>query len=411
MAAAYHRAMADSDGFDHDILILGGGLVGSSLACALEGRGWGVAQVEASGPLTGAPGFDERKLALALASLNALAALDVLPRLATPPAPIRRIHVSRVGDFGTVRLDASEHGREMFGGVVLARELGQALESRLQASPGLVRYRPARVVSVEPDAAGHVVGIECEGSARRLRARLLVAADGTRSLARAALGIGCEEHDYGQTLVVCSVATTRPPDGTAYERFSGQGPVALLPMAGGHYGGICGVAREDADRVMALPDADFRDYLQERFGWRAGRITRVGTRSRYPITRVLAERITAVRAVVMGNAAQTLHPIGAQGFNLGLRDALSLAQVLAGEDPGAAAGLDAYAAMRREDRERTLAFSDGLARATANASFPMHVLRSLGLVAVGKLPGLADPMVSGAMGFSGQVPELSRGGA
>jgi 2-octaprenyl-6-methoxyphenol hydroxylase len=113
----------------------------------------------------------------------------------------------------------------------------------------------------------------------------------------------------------------------------------------------------------------------------------------------------------MGNAAQTLHPIGAQGFNLGLRDALSLAQVLAGDDPGAAAGLDAYAAMRREDRERTLAFSDGRARATANASFPMHVLRSLGLVAVGKLPGLADPMVSGAMGFSGQVPELSRGGA
>jgi 2-octaprenyl-6-methoxyphenol hydroxylase len=403
--------MADRDGFDHDILILGGGLVGSSLACALEGRGWSVAQVEASGPLAGAPGFDERKLALALASLNALAALDVLPRLATPPAPIQRIHVSRVGDFGTVRLEASEHGQAMFGGVVLARELGQALESRLQASPGLVRYRPARVVLVEPDAAGHTVGIECEGSTRRLRARLLVAADGTRSMARAALGIGCKEHDYGQTLVVCSVATTRPPDGTAYERFSGQGPVALLPMAGGHYGGICGVAREDADRVMALADADFRDYLQERFGWRAGRITRVGTRSSYPITRVLAERITAVRAVVMGNAAQTLHPIGAQGFNLGLRDALSLAQVLAGDDPGAAAGLDAYAAMRREDRERTLAFSDGLARATANASFPMHVLRSLGLVAVGKLPGLADPMVSGAMGFSGQVPELSRGGA
>jgi len=400
--------MASEDGFDHDILILGGGLVGSSLACALDGRGWRVAQVEASEPGTGAPGFDERKLALALASLNALSALDVLPRLATPPALIRRIHVSRVGDFGTVRLEAGEHGRDAFGGVVLARELGQALESRLQASAGLVRYRPARMVALEPHADGPVVQIEHQGQARRLRTRLLVAADGTRSLARAALGIGTEEHDYDQTLMVCSVATTRPPDGTAYERFSDQGPVALLPMSGGHYGGICGVARDDAARVLAMPDDAFTAYLQQRFGWRAGRITRVGARSSYPITRVVAERIIAPRAVVLGNAAQTLHPIGAQGFNLGLRDALSLAQVLHGGDPGADAALAAYAAMRREDRERTLAFSDGLARATANTSFPMHVLRSLGLLAVGNLPGMADSLVSGAMGFGGQVPELSR---
>jgi 2-octaprenyl-6-methoxyphenol hydroxylase len=408
---AYHRGMARDDGFDHDILILGGGLVGSALACALDGRGWRVAQVEASEPQQGAPGFDERKLALAQASLNALQGLDVLPRLATPPAPIRRIHVSRTGDFGSVRLQASDHGREAFGGVVLARELGQALESRLQACEGLVRYRPARVTAVEPDAHGPRVTFEQQGVVRSLRTRLLVAADGSRSLARAAHGIGAQEHDYGQTLVVCSLATDRAPDGTAYERFSAQGPVALLPMAGGHYGAICGVARADAGRVLALEDAAYADYFQQRFGWRAGRVRRVGARSGYPLARLVAERVTAPRLVVMGNAAQTLHPIGAQGFNLGLRDALSLSEALTGGDPGAPVVLATYAEARREDRERTLAFSDGLARATANDGFPMHVLRSFGLLALGHLPGLADPLVAGAMGFRGRVPALSRGSA
>jgi 2-octaprenyl-6-methoxyphenol hydroxylase len=403
--------MARDDGFDHDILILGGGLVGSALACALDGRGWRVAQVEASEPQQGAPGFDERKLALAQASLNALQGLDVLPRLATPPAPIRRIHVSRTGDFGSVRLQASDHGREAFGGVVLARELGQALESRLQACEGLVRYRPARVTAVEPDAHGPRVTFEQQGVDRSLRTRLLVAADGSRSLARAAHGIGAQEHDYGQTLVVCSLATDRAPDGTAYERFSAQGPVALLPMAGGHYGAICGVARADAGRVLALEDAAYADYFQQRFGWRAGRVRRVGARSGYPLARLVAERVTAPRLVVMGNAAQTLHPIGAQGFNLGLRDALSLSEALTGGDPGAPVVLATYAEARREDRERTLAFSDGLARATANDGFPMHVLRSFGLLALGHLPGLADPLVAGAMGFRGRVPALSRGSA
>lgn len=403
--------MATYDGFDHDILILGGGLVGSSLACALDGSGWRVAQVEASPPQEGAPGFDERKLALALASLNALAALDVLPRLATAPAPIQRIHVSRAGDFGAVRLAASDHGRDAFGGVVLARELGQALESRLASAPGLVRYRPARVLAVEPHADGPVVVLEQAGQARRLRTRLLVAADGTHSLARDAFGIGTDGHDYGQTLVVCSIATDRAPDGTAYERFTAQGPVALLPMAGGHYGAICGVARDDAARVLGLDDAGYAGYFQARFGWRAGRVVRAGARSGYPILRRVAQAITAPRAVVMGNAAQTLHPIGAQGFNLGLRDALTLAEVLAGDDPGAPALLAEYAQRRRDDRERTLAFSDGLARATANPSFPMHVLRSLGLLALGHVPGLADPLVSGAMGFRGHVPALSRGRA
>ena len=385
---------------DFDIAILGGGLVGSSLACALDGRGWRVALVEGAAPRQAPPGFDDRRLALAAASLNALQALDVVPRLATPPSPIRRIHVSRQGDFGAVRLDAAEAGREAFGAVVTASSLGAALESRLAQARMLTVLRPRTLVGLAPVDEGWRLQVDGASDGERIGARLVVAADGTRSFVRQALGIGTREHDYGQELFVCSLACDRAADGVAYERFTAQGPVALLPM-GRDYGAICGVASADAPRVRALDDAAYADYLQERFGWRAGRFMRVGRRSAYPLARVVADALTAPRAVLMGNAAQTIHPIGAQGFNLGLRVALTFAELLVdGADPGAPALLATYADARREDRERTLAFSDGLARATANRSPAMHVL--------GSVPGLAAPLVSGAMGFRGRVPALSR---
>ena len=394
---------------EFDIAILGGGLVGSSLACALDGRGWRVALVEGAAPRQAPPGFDDRRLALAAASLNALQALDVVPRLATPPSPIRRIHVSRQGDFGAVRLDAAEAGREAFGAVVTASSLGAALESRLAQARMLTVLRPRTLVGLAAVDEGWRLQLDGASDGEWIGARLVVAADGTRSFVRQALGIGTREHDYGQELFVCSLACDRAADGVAYERFTAQGPVALLPM-GRDYGAICGVASADAPRVRALDDAAYADYLQERFGWRAGRFMRVGRRSAYPLARVVADALTAPRAVLMGNAAQTIHPIGAQGFNLGLRDALTFAELLVdGADPGAPALLATYADARREDRERTLAFSDGLARATANRSPAMHVLRSLGLLALGSVPGLAAPLVSGAMGFRGRVPALSRG--
>lgn len=407
---------------DFDIVVLGGGLVGSSLACALDGRGYRTALVEGSLPRESPPGFDERKLALAAASLNALGALGVLAHLSEPPSPIRRIHVSRQGDFGVVRLQASDVGRDAFGGVVSARELGQALERRLAALPDLQLLRP-KTVSALREIEGGVglrlqpgtgVGAADAMAGSEITTRLLVAADGTQSFARQAHGIGVDRHDYLQTLLVCSLMTDRPADGGAYERFTSDGPVALLPM-GRQYGAICAVPRAEAETVTAMDDVAYMEYFQGRFGWRAGRVVRVGKRSAYPIARVIAERIVSRRMVLMGNAAQTIHPIGAQGFNLGLRDALSLAEVLvaagADEDPGSEAVLHAYQQSRREDRERTLSFSDGLARATGNASLPMHLLRSIGLMALANVPGLSAPLVSGAMGFRGNVPALSRSGA
>jgi 2-octaprenyl-6-methoxyphenol hydroxylase len=388
-----------------DVLIVGAGPVGASLACALDGSGLRVAIVEASAPALAAPGFDERKLALAAASLEALDALGVLERLATPPEPIRAIHVSRVGDFGSVRLQARDYGRDALGGVVLARELGDALEARLAQLPALVRLRPATVVAAQPHDDAMHVDIEHDGARTRWRARLVVAADGTRSRLREAAGIDVDTHDYGQHLFVFAVQAGRAHDGTAYERFSADGPVALLPMAGGRYGGLCGVASADVATVAAMDDSAFAAYFQQRFGWRAGRIVRVGSRAHYPLARVVAERLVAPRLALVGNAAQTIHPIGAQGFNLGLRDALELAaRVRGGGDPGDPARLDAYAHARHDDRERTLAFSDGLARLTATGGLPLRVLRSLGFGLLGAVPGLRAPMVAGAMGYAGRSP-------
>lgn len=407
----------------YDVLIIGGGLVGSSLACALEPLGLRVGMVEAT-PGTGhgasgPPAFDERNLALAAASLNALDALGVLSRLATPPAPIRRIHVSRRGDLGAVRLDAREFGRDAFGGVVVARDLGAALEARLAGLATLRRHRPAVLTGLEVgedhvEVAVSGVGPDA-GTESRLHARLLVAADGTASPVRSAMGIATDDHDYGQTLFVCSLAAARAPDGTAWERFSDSGPIALLPRPDGHYGAIIGVPTEDADAVAEFPDADYLALFQQRFGGRAGRLIRAGRRSRYPIRRCIARELVAPRVVLVGNAAQTMHPIGAQGFNLGLRDALTLAELLArpgaSADPGAAPLLAEYPALRAADREQTLAFSDGLARVTSNPGMGMHALRSLGLLALERMPAMKARLATGAMGFRGQVPGLARGRA
>ena len=397
----------------HDVVIVGGGLVGASLAIALARQGVEVGLVEAA-PAGQMPAvFDQRNLSFAAATVNALTALGVMQQLRTPTAPIRRIHISRQGDFGRVRLEAQDYGRATFGQVVVARDFGEALEARLDGLSGLTRYRPARFVGFAPDEAGHrALRIADAEGERTLHARLVVAADGTRSAVREALGIGVDEHDYGQTLLVARVRATQAPDGTAYERLGDDGPTALLPRGDRHWGVVHGVAREQAETVAALDDAAWLARLQRAVGWRIGRLVASGERSAYPIARVVAQRLVADRAVVLGNAAQTIHPIGAQGFNLGLRDALTLAEEIArGDDPGAASRLAAYAARRREDRERTLAFSDGLARLTANPSPLLKPVRSAGLVAMEAQPSLQAFLVGGAMGFRGDVPALCRGEA
>ncbi len=385
-----------------DLTIVGGGLVGSSLACALEPFGLRIALIEAAQSAHVASGFDQRKLALSKLSLDALRQLGVLQRLSYQPTAITQIHVSRVGDFGRVLLKASEFGHSSFGAVVLAQDLGEALVGQVNALKNTQRYCPANVTNLRITDSGAELHVETASEgAKLIHAGFVVAADGTHSLVRTALGIGTLEHDYQQQLFVCSLQAEKPSNGVAYERFSEQGPIALLPMGDGQYGAICGVATERAVEIAGLSDSDFSDYFQQRFGWRVGKILQVGKRSHYPLKRVLAERIAVPGCVLMGNAAQTIHPIGAQGFNLGLRDVLTFADLV--KQFGLHEDMPTlYAQSRMEDREHTLAFSDGLAKLTSNQGFPLHALRSVALSSIGQMPHLAASMVSAAMGMRHQ---------
>lgn len=405
-ANPYHPRMNAS----HDVLVVGGGLVGASLAIALDRLDLDVGLVEVTPPGALPPVFDQRNLSLADASVNALTALDVMRHLRAPTGAIREIHASRKGDFGRVRMRAADYGRQTFGQVVVARDFGEALEARLATLTRLRRYRPARFLGARADADGCTVRIEAEGGEHLLRSRLLVGADGTRSGVRDALGIGTSLHDYDQTLLVARVRAARGPHGIAWERLTDHGPTALLPRGDGHYGLVHGVPTADADAVLGLDDAAFLARVQDVIGWRAGRLLEVGPRSAYPLQRVVAEAIIAPRAALVGNAAQTLHPIGAQGFNLGLRDALVLAEAIAAHpgDAGAERVLQTYAHRRHEDRGRTLAFSDGLARLTSNPSAMIRPLRSLGLLALDADSGLQAQLAGGAMGYRGEVPALCR---
>jgi 2-octaprenyl-6-methoxyphenol hydroxylase len=392
------------------ILIVGGGLVGASLAIALDAAGIPATLVEAAAPRVGdQPSYDERNLALARATVNGLAAIGVWDFAAARATPITHIHTSRAGDFGSVRMDAASEGVDALGWTLPARELGEALLRRLDTCRHLTRMAPARVEGIAVAEGGWVATVGGPGGTTQVTTPLLVGADGTLSGIRAQLGIGTQEHDYEQALFVSTMTPERDPRGRAFERFTDDGPVAVLPLAERRVGVVLTVAAGQADAVAAMDDMAFAAFAQERFGWRLGKLSRPGKRVPYPIRRVAATALTGPRAVLVGNAAQTVHPIGAQGFNLGLRDALTLAElVAAGGDPGAPTLLAEYARRRAPDREGTMAMSHGLIRLACLEQPMLGPLRSLAMLALDRVPPLRHALARRGMGFRANAPTAVR---
>lgn len=397
-----------------DVAIVGGGMVGASLGVALAPLNLRVALIEAIPHNAAAqPSFDERTTALSNGSRRILETLGVWSALDALATPIAKIHVSDQGHFGFARIDANEQGLAAMGYVVPNRALGSALWSRL-STPGIKIFCPAEVSQIT--AREEVVRIEVIEAAAKtaIDARLVVAADGAQSVVRSALGVAAEVRDYGQTAVITTVLPQRFHDNVAYERFTPEGPLALLPLDGGRCTLVLTLTRDAAQSAMAWSDPEFLTEVQRRFGFRLGRFLKVGRRVPYALSLTQSDRTSAPRCAIIGNAAQGLHPVAGMGFNLGLRDVASLAELIAENarsdaDPGQLALLREYDAWRRADRGGVIAFTDGLVRLFSNPLASISRLRNLGLLAFDLLPPAKSALSRLSTGGGGRVPKLARG--
>ncbi|MDH5456882.1 MAG: FAD-dependent monooxygenase, partial [Gammaproteobacteria bacterium] len=298
--------------------------------------------------------------------------------------------------------------------------LGGVLQDALDNLNGVDLVCPARIVDVElaPDTAAAVVE-DADGKQQTLTCDLLVASDGANSTVRELMGIGSQKSHYGQRAVIGNVRPEIDIDNVAYERFTEQGPLAVLPVADGRAGFVWTVSEEHADRVMALDDAAFLAELQEQFGFRLGTFTKVGKRASYPLILSKALRLTATRSVLIGNSAHGLHPVSAQGFNLGMRDVAAIVDCIAelpacGQGPAArgsdpAEMLERYANWRRSDQKKLVRFTDSLVKLFVSERRPLRILRDMGMLGFDLVPGVRSVFAKHTMGLAGKLPRLSRG--
>lgn len=400
-----------------DIVIAGGGMVGVSLALQLGAvlpPDTSVLLVEGfpiPAPVEGGlpdyhPAFDARSTALSYSSRLIYEEIHVWEDLRKWLCAIESIHVSSRGHFGSTLLQASEHNWPALGYVVENTWLGNALIQQLYRRGRVEVRSPAKVVSATPSGAG--VNLQLEGTQTSISAGLLLVADGASSGLREQLGVAVNEKPYRQHALVANVAFAEPHGGCAYERFTDEGPLALLPLlpvTGGEHRSalIWTLPPERARHLRDCPDEELLQSLQERFGYRLGRLLQVGERHEYPLSLVQSSEQVRQGVVVMGNAAHALHPVAGQGYNLALRDVAELGRVLAqgiaaGLSPGDLAMLQRYQRRQQPDQERTIRFSDAIPALFMRADPLLGLGRDLALAGLDIMPGLKREFVRYAAG-------------
>ena len=401
-------------------------MIGTSLGLALAPLKLRVGVVEAVA--RGAerqPSFDDRSTALSRSSQRTFEAMGLWSEIVAASTPIKNIHVSDKGHFGFSHIDAEEQNVEALGYVVINRVLGQVLQSSLSSVDGLDLMCPARICEVRTSDDDVSVTIEASGGQRTLTCNLLVAADGANSSVRDMIGISASRVDYEQWAVVGNVLPEKAHDNRAFERFTASGPIAMLPVADDRAAFVWMLPPDRAREVLVLADGAFTDALQDTFGLRLGRFSKVGKRVAYPLALTKANGLIARRSVVVGNAAHGLHPVAAQGFNLGMRDVAALCDCIldaqiddaaahdadqAGPpDPGSVAILENYAQWRRTDHKKLVQFTDGIVRLFGDQRPLVRALRNLGMLGFDMIPGVRKTFARHTMGLAGRLPRLSRG--
>ncbi len=382
-----------------DILIIGGGLTGAALLLALADSGYRTLLVEAK-PFSNRlhADFDARSLALSPASVRILQMLGIWSLLEDYATPIAAIHVSEQHRFGSAYLQDDK--KEPLGYVVEMQYINHALYKSL---PSKQVIAPATLIKL--NAGEGLATLKTEKEEITIEAKLIVAADGTESSARRLLNLSAESKSYGQHAIVANIGLARPHHQQAYERFTSSGPMALLPMTEQRASLVWCLSPKDATSLLASSETDFLNALQRAFGYRLGRLVKVGQRVVYPLQQVLMPKPLIERVVFVGNAAHTLHPVAGQGFNLGLRDIAMLAQCIAqqGLHPET---LTAYQQARRHDQTAITHFTDGLIALYKNQLPGMATLRKAGLMAIDNIPLLKNLLSRYARGFGGIIPDL-----
>ncbi len=399
----------------YDILIVGGGMVGASLAVALIPFKLKVALVDAfEFGISEQPSYDDRCIALSYGSSKIYEGMGLWANLKEKTTAIEKIHVSDRGHFGAARLSAKNENVPALGYLVESRILGRQLYNVLEKSDVEI-ITPAVVEKVTEIDSGLLVSLVKNKKESVLETRLLVAADGTQSKVRELSGITMQRREYHQSAVVANITTEKPHQNQAFERFTDKGPIALLPLSDNR----CSLvwthdtknSLDDLDETMAMDDQAFLKKLGEEFGHRLGRFVKTGKRSTFPLALVTADKNTATRTVIIGNASHTLHPVAGQGLNLALRDVAVLVDLIA-EDTGAIGSdemLKSYESQREGDLKTTVKYTDSLVRLFSNDQFLLGHARAGGLLMVDRLPPLRKWLTKQSMGINYRQSRLARG--